>query len=38
MPHIPGTTSLDHLAENLTAAEVQLSEEQFERLSAVSPA
>jgi pyridoxine 4-dehydrogenase len=29
---IPGTKSLEHLAENIAAAEVQLSEEQYEEL------
>ncbi|GAB2633352.1 aldo/keto reductase [Nocardia goodfellowii] len=33
---IPGTTSLAHLAENLAAGEVRLSDEQFERLSALA--
>jgi pyridoxine 4-dehydrogenase len=33
---IPGTSSVDHLEENLAAAEVQLTDEQFEALSAVS--
>ncbi|MFJ4652472.1 aldo/keto reductase [Nocardia sp. NPDC088792] len=31
---IPGTTSLPHLRDNITAADLVLSEEQFERLSA----
>ncbi|MCU1644976.1 MAG: oxidoreductase [Nocardia sp.] len=31
---IPGTTSLSHLRENVAAADLQLSDEQFERLSA----
>jgi pyridoxine 4-dehydrogenase len=33
---IPGTSSVEHLEENLAAAEVQLTDEQFEALSAVS--
>ncbi|MEV0246488.1 aldo/keto reductase [Nocardia sp. NPDC050712] len=32
---IPGTTSLEHLAENIAAAEVTLTDDQFERLSAI---
>ncbi|WP_194814009.1 aldo/keto reductase [Nocardia sp. XZ_19_385] len=35
---IPGTTSLEHLAENIAASAVQLSDEQFERLSAIASA
>ncbi|MFI9502828.1 aldo/keto reductase [Nocardia sp. NPDC052566] len=35
---IPGTTSLDHLAENLAAVDIQLSDQQFERLSAIGAA
>lgn len=31
---IPGTLSLDHLLENLAASEIELSDEEFERLSA----
>ena len=30
---IPGTLSIDHLRENLGALEVELSDEQFERLA-----
>ena len=33
---IPGTSSVAHLEENLGAADVQLSDEEFERLSAAS--
>ncbi|WP_407562651.1 aldo/keto reductase [Streptomyces sp. 184] len=32
---IPGTTSLDHLAENVAALDLVLSDEQFARLSAI---
>jgi aryl-alcohol dehydrogenase-like predicted oxidoreductase len=32
---IPGTASVAHLEENLVAAELELSDEQFEALSAV---
>lgn len=35
---IPGTTSLTHLRENVAAADLQLSGEQFERLSAAAVA
>ncbi|MEU0540554.1 aldo/keto reductase [Nocardia sp. NPDC005978] len=35
---IPGTTSIEHLAENTAAAQVRLSAEQFDRLSAVGAA
>ena len=34
MAPIPGTLSLDHLKENLAAADLKLSEEELERLSA----
>ncbi|MEU8899752.1 aldo/keto reductase [Nocardia sp. NPDC048505] len=34
---IPGTTSLAHLAENIAAAALELSDDQFERLAAVAP-
>jgi aryl-alcohol dehydrogenase-like predicted oxidoreductase len=30
---IPGTLSIEHLRENLGALEVELSDEQFERLA-----
>jgi len=30
---IPGTSSLDHLAENIAAATVSLSDEQYARLT-----
>jgi aryl-alcohol dehydrogenase-like predicted oxidoreductase len=33
MAPIPGTLSLDHLKENLAALEIELSDEEFERLS-----
>ncbi len=33
---IPGTSSVGHLEENLAAAEVQLTDEQFESLSAAT--
>ncbi|MFC9895880.1 aldo/keto reductase [Nocardia sp. NPDC127579] len=32
---IPGTTSVEHLAENLAATELSLTDEQFERLAAI---
>ena len=32
---IPGTSSLDHLRENLAAAEIELSEEALARLDAI---
>jgi pyridoxine 4-dehydrogenase len=30
---IPGTLSLEHLKENLAALEIELSDEEFQRLS-----
>ncbi|WP_272499272.1 aldo/keto reductase [Actinomadura litoris] len=30
---VPGTASIDHLEENLAAGRVELSDEQFQRLS-----
>ncbi|MFI6090922.1 aldo/keto reductase [Streptomyces sp. NPDC051218] len=35
---IPGTASLDHLAENVAAAELRLSADQRERLGRITPA
>lgn len=35
---IPGTASLDHLAENVAAAELRLSADQRERLDRITPA
>ena len=35
---IPGTTSIDHLEENLAAADVALDEEDLATLDAVQPA
>ena len=32
---IPGTSSVEHLEENLAAAEIELSDEQFQKLSAI---
>ena len=29
---IPGTSSIEHLEENLAAAEIELGDEEFERL------
>ena len=33
---IPGTSSVDHLEENVAAAEVELSDEQVARLDAMT--
>jgi len=33
MAPIPGTLSLDHLKENLAALEIELTDEEFERLN-----
>jgi aryl-alcohol dehydrogenase-like predicted oxidoreductase len=30
---IPGTSSVEHLEQNMQAAQLELSDEQFERLS-----
>lgn len=35
---IPGTSSVEHLEENIVAAMLELSQEEFETLSAVRPA
>ena len=33
---IPGTSSVDHLEQNVAGADIELTDEQFERLSAIS--
>jgi aryl-alcohol dehydrogenase-like predicted oxidoreductase len=33
---IPGTSSIDHLEQNTAAAQIELSDEEFEKLSAIS--
>ena len=35
---IPGTSSVGHLEENVAAAEIELSDEEFEKLSALGEA
>jgi aryl-alcohol dehydrogenase-like predicted oxidoreductase len=34
---IPGTSSVKHLEENVSAASLELSADEFERLSAIAP-
>jgi pyridoxine 4-dehydrogenase len=35
---IPGTSSLDHVAENMAVADIELSNEEIEKLDAIAPA